>query len=101
MPREDKFSDVPHAARKYLAEVERKRQSMNSRSPGSGDEYVKGQIRASKGTPKKATSKYTSSRAASKAAAKPAATPAPSRNYQGPPAPAKRTATSRAASRAK
>lgn len=75
MPREDAFSDVPYAARKYLAEVERKRQSMNRRSPGSGDEYVKGQLRAAKGSPKRITSKPTSkspSRSVSKSVSKPA-----------------------------
>lgn len=71
MPREDAFSDVPYAARKYLAEVERKRQAMNRRSPGSGDEYVKGQIRAAKGSPKRITSKPTS-KSVSKSVSKPA-----------------------------
>lgn len=47
------ISKLSPEARAYLTALAKKSNAMNQRSMGSGDEYVKGQIRASKGTPKR------------------------------------------------
>ena len=71
------ISKLSPEARAYLTALAKKSNSMNQRSMGSGDEYVKGQIRASKGTPKrvqKAAPKKAAGSASKSAAARGVAT---------------------------
>ncbi len=62
--------------RKYLTSLAKKSGSMNQRSMGSGDEYTKGQVRASKGAPKRVYKKPPA-RKATKPATKSAASSSP------------------------
>lgn len=49
------ISKLSPEARAYLTALAKKSNAMNQRSMGSGDEYVKGQVRASQGKPKRSS----------------------------------------------
>ena len=70
------ISKLSPEARRYLNTLAKKSNSMNQRSMGSGDEYTKGQIRASKGTSKRVYKKPPARKAA-KPATKSAASSSP------------------------